>query len=72
MKENAPVEFIEGVKNKLTMAGVKKISKTFKKENDILWNFTKFLVDKEGNVVMRVSPIEKPEVMESKIKELIG
>lgn len=53
------------------MAGVKKISKTCVKENDIVWNFTKFLVDKEGNVVMRVSPIENPEVMEDKIKEIL-
>ena len=71
LKENSPEEYIKGVKNKLTMAGIKKISNTCKKEKDIKWNFTKFLVDKEGNVVMRVSPIESPLVMEDKIIKLL-
>lgn len=72
LKENSPKEYIKGFKNKTPMAGVKKLSKSCFKENDIIWNFTKFLIDKDGNVVMRVSPIEKPEVMEEKIKELLG
>lgn len=28
---------------------------------DIVWNFEKFLVDKQGNVVKRFSPITSPE-----------
>ena len=71
LKDNSKDEYIKGVKNKLTMAGIKKISSTYKKDNDILWNFTKFLVDRDGNVVMRVSPIESPLVMEEKIVELL-
>ena len=72
LKENSPEEFIEGKKHKAGMKMVKAISKTCKKPNDIKWNFTKFLVDKEGSVVLRVSPIESPDVMEDKIKELLG
>ena len=53
------------------MAAIKKISKTCKKKNDIVWNFTKFLVDKEGNVIYRLSPIESPYVLEEKIKQLL-
>ena len=71
LEENSPVEIINGLKNKVAMKGVMKISKTCKNENDIKWNFTKFLVDKEGNVVARYSPIEDPMVMEDKIKELL-
>lgn len=41
------------------------------KEGSIKWNFTKFLVDREGNVVERYSPMTKPEEIESKIKELL-
>ena len=62
---------IDGMKNKMAMKAVEKISKTFKNKNDIKWNFTKFLVDKDGNVVERYSPTYKPEDMEEKIKELI-
>ena len=62
---------ISGVKNKLAMKAVEKISKTAKDKKDIKWNFTKFLVDKKGCVVGRYSPTYKPENMEEKIKELI-
>lgn len=55
----------------MAMKAIKKISDTYKEEKDIIWNFTKFLVDREGNVVARYSPIMKPEDMEEKIKELI-
>ena len=70
--KNAIIEdTIEGMKNKMAMKAIEKISKTYKNKNDITWNFTKFLVDKEGNVVGRYSPTYKPEDMEDKIKELI-
>lgn len=72
LKDNSPTEYINGTKNKLAMKAIKKLSKTCKNKNDIVWNFTKFLVDKDGNVVMRVSPIEKPEVMEEKIIGLLN
>ncbi|MBQ8541255.1 MAG: glutathione peroxidase [Clostridia bacterium] len=37
----------------------------------IKWNFTKFLVDKEGKVVSRFSPTTTPDAIESKIKALL-
>lgn len=37
----------------------------------IKWNFTKFLVDREGNVVERYSPTTKPEDIEEAIKKLL-
>jgi len=43
-----------------------------KNQKDIQWNFTKFLIDKSGNVVARYSPAYEPEMMEEKIKELIN
>ncbi len=41
------------------------------KGKNIKWNFTKFLVDKEGNVVNRFEPTAKPSEFEDKIKELL-
>ena len=38
---------------------------------NIKWNFTKFLVDREGNVVERFAPTTTPENIEEKIKELL-
>ena len=37
----------------------------------IKWNFTKFLIDKNGNIVERYAPTDSPLKMEDKIKELI-
>ena len=39
--------------------------------SNIKWNFTKFLVDREGNVVERYSPLVEPEKFEERIKELL-
>lgn len=39
---------------------------------DIKWNFTKFLVDREGNVVERFSPTTEPEKLKSKIDVLLN
>ena len=38
---------------------------------NIKWNFTKFLVDKEGNVVDRFDSMTTPEKIDSKIEELL-
>lgn len=37
----------------------------------IKWNFTKFLVDREGNVVKRFAPTDTPEKIEGSIKALL-
>ncbi|MBL7869955.1 MAG: glutathione peroxidase [Flavobacterium lindanitolerans] len=38
----------------------------------IKWNFTKFLVDKNGNVVERYAPTTKPEAIEKDILKIIN
>jgi len=40
--------------------------------NRIKWNFTKFLIDKNGNPVKRFSPTDKPEKIEKDILKLIN
>ena len=39
--------------------------------NDIKWHFTKFLIDREGNVVSRYSPTFTAEAMEDDIVKLL-
>ena len=72
LKKEAPAEEVSGLKNKMAMKAIEKISKTSKEKKDIKWNFTKFLVDREGNVVARYSPTYEPKNMEEKIKELLN
>jgi len=38
----------------------------------IKWNFTKFLIDRDGNVVDRYAPTTKPEALRSDIEALLG
>ena len=38
---------------------------------DITWNFEKFLVDREGNVVERFSPVTAPEQIRERIAALL-
>ena len=71
IKNKAKEDIIEGMKNKIAMKTIEKISTTCKKDGDIKWNFTKFLINREGDVIARYSPVYKPEDMEDKIKELL-
>lgn len=38
----------------------------------IKWNFTKFLIDRNGNVVSRYAPKDNPKIMEDEIVTLLG
>ncbi|MGI8943523.1 MAG: glutathione peroxidase [Qipengyuania sp.] len=37
----------------------------------IKWNFTKFLIDRDGNVVKRYGPADKPEALAGDIEKLL-
>ena len=71
LKDAQPDEKVEGVKNKAAMAMIAKISTTCKQPGDIKWNFTKFLVDREGNVVKRFGPTSAPSDFEADVAALI-
>ena len=43
----------------------------YKQKPDIKWNFTKFLVDREGNVVARFEPTADMKDVEKAVAELI-
>jgi glutathione peroxidase len=38
---------------------------------DIEWNFTKFLIDKVGNIVKRLHPTTTPETIDADIAALL-
>lgn len=60
--------FGKGPKALAMGALLKKIDKDYKNNPEIKWNFTKFLVDRQGNVVARFEPTEKME----KVAEAVG
>ncbi len=71
LKAAAPTEEYKGLKAKAAHAMLKRISKSVEKESDILWNFTKFLVDRQGNVIKRYAPTVTPAEIEADIKTLL-
>jgi len=47
------------------------IDPNYLKDDEVKWNFTKFVIDRKGNVVGRFEPVVSPEEMEAFIKKLI-
>ncbi|MBR2531447.1 MAG: glutathione peroxidase [Lachnospiraceae bacterium] len=48
-----------------------KIDKNYKKTPDIKWNFTKFVVDREGNVVARFEPTADMKDVRACVEKLL-
>ena len=56
----------------LVMSGVvKKMDKDYKNNGNVKWNFTKFLIDRNGNIAARFEPTEDMKVVAAKVKELL-
>ena len=49
---------------------VKKTDKDYKNNSKIKWNFTKFLIDREGNIVSRFEPTDMKK-LKDKIRECL-
>ena len=50
---------------------VKKMDPDYKNNGNIKWNFTKFLVDREGNIVKRFEPTEKMEDVRKEVEAVL-
>ena len=47
------------------------IDPNYLNDDEVKWNFTKFVIDRQGKVVGRIEPVVKPVEMETFIKELL-
>ncbi len=50
---------------------LKKLSKSVEKDSDILWNFTKFLIGRDGCTVKRFAPVAEPISFEKDIEAML-
>ena len=67
-----PDEEVHGLKDKATMKLVDGLSKAEgRKDGEIRWNFTKFLISKDGSLIKRFAPVAKPEDMEAEIEAML-
>jgi len=71
LKSQAPTEEYKGFKAKAAATLFKGISKSVEKDSDIKWNFTKFLVSRDGAIVKRYAPTTTPEDMEKDIQGML-
>ncbi len=71
LKSVAPAEDYKGLKGKATRAMLKGLSKSAKNESDILWNFTKFLINRDGTLIKRFAPTAEPASFEKDIVEML-
>ena len=71
LKGQAPTEEYIGFKAKAASKLFKTISKSVEKESDIKWNFTKFLISRDGTVIKRYAPTVTPAAMEKDIKKML-
>lgn len=71
LKEQAPTETANGLKAKLSNTMFSKISKSMESKSDIKWNFTKFLISRDGKSIKRFGPTVKPEKIEKEIEAML-
>ena len=72
LKTQAPTEEYKGLKAKATHALLKKLSKSVEKDSDILWNFTKFLISKDGETIKRYAPTTEPKDFEKDVETMLA
>ena len=63
--------FGKGPKALMMGAMLKKLDKNYKTNPDIKWNFTKFVVDRDGNVVARFEPTASMDQVKKCVASLL-
>lgn len=64
--------FGNGAKALAMSALLRKVDWNYKEKPDIKWNFTKFLIDRHGNVVDRFEPTASMEKLEERLLECLN
>ena len=72
LKAQAPTEEYNGDKAKEIQTLLKTLSTSVEKDSDILWNFTKFLISKDGETILRFAPTVEPNDFEKDIEKMLG
>ncbi len=71
LSENTRFEgFGKGVKSIAMNKVVKSMNKDYKNNGNIKWNFTKFNIDRDGNIAARMEPTESMDNLKAKVEEL--
>ena len=72
LSENTTFEgFGKGPMALILKAAVKSIDKDYKNNGNVKWNFTKFLIDRDGNIIARFEPTESLDTVKEKVEEVL-
>ncbi len=71
LKSQAPTEEYHGLKAKAASKLFKTISTSVEKDSDIKWNFTKFLISRDGETIKRYAPTTSPSDFEKDVEEML-
>ena len=71
LKEKQPFKGFSGVKGFFFSGVIGLVGNKKEDENDIRWNFTKFVVDRKGEVVARFEPTTSMVEVEEFVKKLL-
>ena len=71
LKAEAPSEEYSGLKAKAAKTLFKALSKSVEKDSDIKWNFTKFLISKDGRTIKRYAPTTAPKDFEKDVEAFL-
>lgn len=72
LTQQVPDENVGDPKDKAVMEMVDSLSRSDgRKDGEIRWNFTKFLISKNGTVIKRYAPVTKPEDMIAEIESML-
>lgn len=68
---NTKFEGFEDAMKLILAPVVKKMDKDYKNNGNIKWNFTKILIDRNGDIVARFEPTASLDKVKAKIKEIL-
>lgn len=71
LTENTTFEGFNGPMSLILAPIVKKMDKDYKKNGNIKWNFTKFVIGRDGEIVARFEPTADVKKVKEKILELL-
>ena len=71
LTSNTTFQGFNGPKGLLLKPIVKKMDPDYKNNGAIKWNFTKFLVNREGDIVARFEPTEDMKNVTKKVEEIL-
>ena len=71
LSENTKFEGFSGAKGLLMNGVAKKMDKDYKNNGNVKWNFTKFLIGRDGEILGRFEPTHDMKDLEKKVAEAL-